>query len=273
MCTINSWHRLYLYFSKIALASLFIFILVFSSTPEAQAQLLIRKKNPNKTKQKNKTTSSFRKGDSRNTNAFNNLSYGFFIGVHSARVMAVPEVLSRDTANVNINPQFTFGFSLGFLANYSFSNRWEIRFQPGAGFYEYNIDYLYRNNATGLDSSITQTVEATMLELPLLLKYRSKMRNGKGMFMTVGVKPAFAISSQQAENEDNIRMGTMDLSIEYGFGFDMNFQYFKFSPEIRFSHGLINRAIKDDNFFANSTSTLNTHTISLILNFGGKDPY
>ena len=34
--------------------------------------------------------------------------------------------------------------------------------------------------------------------------------------------------------------GTMDFAIEYGIGFEQFFEFFKFAPELRFSHGLVN---------------------------------
>jgi hypothetical protein len=64
---------------------------------------------------------------------------------------------------------------------------------------------------------------------------------------------------------------TADLSLEYGFGLERFFQFFKFTPEIRFSHGLTNLYIKPTSaasapiYF--QMNNMKTHTVTLIFNF------
>ena len=59
-----------------------------------------------------------------------------------------------------------------------------------------------------------------------------------------------------------------DLTVEYGVGFEQFFEFFKFAPEIRFSHGLVNLFEPVQGNAANiGIQKLRTHTITLYLTF------
>jgi hypothetical protein len=60
-----------------------------------------------------------------------------------------------------------------------------------------------------------------------------------------------------------------DLALEMGLGFDLYFRYFKFSPEIRFSHGMMNLHQEgySDNRMAGAISDIRRKSITVYLNF------
>ena len=68
---------------------------------------------------------------------------------------------------------------------------------------------------------------------------------------------------------DDIVLTGKDLALELGMGFDLYFKYFKFSPEIRFSHGLNNlyRAKTTDPQIASAISEIRKKSITIYLNF------
>ena len=54
---------------------------------------------------------------------------------------------------------------------------------------------------------------------------------------------SFSIGKQYKiddEGQELVKLNNHDLMIEGGFGIDFYLQYFKFSPQIKLSHGLIN---------------------------------
>jgi hypothetical protein len=88
------------------------------------------------------------------------------------------------------------------------------------------------------------------------------------MYVLGGVRPGIEVGAKRKElGDDRLRSKTLDFQVEYGFGFDFYYPLFKLSPEIRFSHGLINMRNKDPNIFAQSIQRMNTHTITLYFNF------
>ena len=88
------------------------------------------------------------------------------------------------------------------------------------------------------------------------------------MYMLAGIKPGLEVGSKKNEiQNDRLRSTTFDFSFEYGFGFDFYYPLFKFSPEIRFSHGIVNLCNADPNAYSQSIKKMYTHTVTLYFNF------
>lgn len=86
--------------------------------------------------------------------------------------------------------------------------------------------------------------------------------------MIGGLKPGIEVGARKRERRnDQLRTQSLDLSIDYGFGLDIYYPLFKFSPELRFSLGLSNLFNEDDNIFSNSIDGLSTYTVTLYLLF------
>ena len=73
---------------------------------------------------------------------------------------------------------------------------------------------------------------------------------------------------EEADIEPIVTTGR-DVTLDLGIGFDMYFKYFKFSPEIRFSHGLMNlyRPETTDPRFRDLISEIRRKSITLYLHF------
>ena len=219
-------------------------------------------------------------------------SYGFFLGTHTAsyQLKYSPEFLNpANTANNAIHsifPKYTPGFSLGFIGILRFHDQVNLIFTPKIGFYEYKVDVNYfdgasanypNNNTTGPTTPITSlgyrteelVNEATQVELPLVFKYRSMRFNNTRMYFIGGGSYLFNTKSQEEINLDPIVTAGRDFTVEAGMGFEIYFKYFKFAPEIRFSHGLNNLYLADKNApeIRDAISSLRRKGISIILNF------
>jgi hypothetical protein len=218
-------------------------------------------------------------------------SYGFFLSTHTAsyQLKYSPEFLNpANTANNAIHsifPKYTPGFSLGFIGILRFHDQVNLIFTPKIGFYEYKVDVNYFDgasanypgNATGSNTAITSlgyrteelVNEATQVELPLVFKYRSMRFNNTRMYFIGGGSYLFNTKSQEEINLDPIVTAGRDFTVEAGMGFEIYFKYFKFAPEIRFSHGLNNLYLADKNApeIRDAISSLRRKSISIILNF------
>ena len=85
--------------------------------------------------------------------------------------------------------------------------------------------------------------------------------------MIGGVKPAFEASGKKDKTKAELELKETNLSIEAGFGFDLYYPLFKFSPEIRFSHGLIDVLGNTKNEFGQPLTRVNTNTITVYFLF------
>jgi hypothetical protein len=168
-------------------------------------------------------------------------------------------------ANAIISP----GFGVGFIGDIRLGNPstpFHLRFAPGLNFLTRRVEFTSAG-AGQADTIRTQEVGTTQLELPLLLKYQSNRRRNTRFYMIGGIKPSFAVTQRQNTPTINqISVVRDDLMLEYGVGLDLFYPYFKFGPEIRFSHGLRNVLSPRDNRYSNSLQSLRTNTVTLYLN-------
>jgi hypothetical protein len=187
------------------------------------------------------------------------LSYGFFLAGHTATYQIKYSEAFFDPTNAannqvySIFPKYTPGFSLGFIGILKFHDQVNLLFMPKISFYEYRTDVNYfvppTQNVPGNDNNPGNNLgyrteelvnEVTMVELPLLFKYRSQRFNNTRMYFIGGGSYQFRTKGQDEANLDPIVTRGQDFTLEMGMGFEIYFKYFKFAPEIRFSHGLNN---------------------------------
>jgi hypothetical protein len=251
MQTTHFWHQLYLCRTKVIVLSILLLFFVAKSNAQGYFGL----------------TNNSGSDDKRT-------SYGFFLGAHTASYQLrysekflVPTNAATQAIH-SIFPKFTPGFSLGFIGIYRFHDQVNLIFTPKIGFYEYKVDV--NNFAT--DSTITSVEyvnEATQVELPLLFKYRSMRFNNTRMFFLGGGSYVFNTKSQAEINLDPIVTAKRDFTVEVGMGFEIYFKYFKFAPEIRFSHGINNLYVADKSApeIRDAISSLRRKGVTILLNF------
>ncbi|MEP2773440.1 MAG: porin family protein [Fulvivirga sp.] len=244
MQTTNFWHKLNIHWSKIAVTGL---IILLGST-HALSQRRIEQNNPNY------------------DNRF--LSYGFLLGVHTSsyQIKYSDRFTSPELDDLYaINPEWSAGFTLGFIVNLNLADFLDFRLLPQVSFYEHLLVYERLDNP-----NINELVETTVVEFPLLLKYKSERRGNFRMYFVGGVKPGLEASGKNDIDEisdKNIDIKAVNVSADVGFGLDIYYPLFKFSPEIRFSKGITNMLGSEDNFFGEGIDRLNTNTITLYLLF------
>jgi hypothetical protein len=205
----------------------------------------------------------------RNNPEFDNrkITYGFMIGIHTSayQLKYSDQFVTQNFDTVHsVQGSFASGFSLGFLVNYRFNDVLDLRVMPKAGFYNHKLTYYYTDGTTK-----QQLVETTMVEFPVLLKYKSMRRGNVRMYMIGGFTPAIEASGKNdvQSTTANLDIRSMNLSLDAGLGFDFYFPLFKLSQEIRFSRGLVNMLGSDPSIYSAPIKYLNTNTISVYFIF------
>lgn len=195
------------------------------------------------------------------------LHYGFTIGVHSSsfQLKYDDQFVTNEFDTVHsIQPQGSFGFSLGFLSDFRLHDQVNFRTQVRVAFSEYKTTF-FRTNA----NPDVQTIEATYIEIPLMLKYKSERHKNFRVYVLGGVVPGIEASGKKRKerSENKLLIAGSNIAAEFGLGMDMYFPLFKFSPEVRFSKGLIN-VLKEDKFgYSDGIQKLSTNVVSLYFNF------
>ena len=241
---VNVWNKLYLHrYKVIAIAVLMLCALQI----QAQKTRWVEKNNPNYDNRK--------------------LTYGFLIGIHSSiyQIKYSDKFVTPALDTVSaVLPSWSSGFSLGFIVNYRLTEFLDLRLTPEVAFYENKVRYQFTN-----DPPVDETVENTIVEFPILLKYKSERRGNIRMYMVGGVKPGIEASGKKNvdQTKPTLEIKETHLNLEAGFGFDLYYPLFKFSPEIRFSRGLLNMLGNTTNEFGQPLQRVNTNTITLYLLF------
>ncbi len=196
------------------------------------------------------------------------LTYGFLIGIHSSSFQikysdyfVTPHL---DTLSA-VLPSWSQGFSLGFIMNYRLAEFFDLRLIPiEVAFYENTLRYQLTNGPP-----IDESVESTLVEFSMLLKYKSERRGNVRMYMIGGVKPGIEASGKKNDDQTkpSLEVKRTHLNLEAGFGFDLYYPLFKFSPELRFSRGIVDVLDNRVNEFGQPLRRVNTNTITLYLLF------
>ena len=150
----------------------------------------------------------------------------------------------------------SMGFQIQAVSAARLTDNLELRFLPGVAFGQRNLSFYDDNGLYGK----VQRLESSYVELPWLLKYKSKRVNNYRAFLVSGLNPRFDLAKTYREN-DGIYMDLKlnDLCYELGGGYDFYFPYFKLSIELRGSWGMfnvLNRRITPQPEFQNAIEKL-----------------
>jgi len=236
------WYKFHLHRHKIILI-LALFVCALAS--EAQEKRWVQRNNPNYDNKK--------------------LTYGFLIALHTSIYQinySDPFITQNFDTVHSVNPSWSSGFSLGFIVNYRLSEFLDLRLTPEVAFYEQKVRYQFTD-----ETFEDALVENTMVEFPILLKYKSERRGNIRMYMIGGIKPGIEASGKKDKTKAELEVKGSNLSLEAGFGFDLYYPLFKFSPEIRFSRGIIDILGNRNNDFGQPLQRVNTNTITVYFLF------
>lgn len=168
----------------------------------------------------------------------------------------------------SISSKNTPGFAVGFLTRYRLTEHLEARVTPSLVFADRTVRYNYANP----DEDITKSVQTTTVDFPLQLKLKSDRIGNMRAYLVGGLKYSGIIGSKtDAANTTPMERSLKNVSgyssYEAGFGFDIYFEYFKLSPEIKLSNSFGNILMTENTPFAAPINKLSLHTFMFSLYF------
>ena len=200
---------------------------------------------------------------------FKKIHFGFTLGINSLNfnINKNNDFLTNDTL-LTLLAEDQKGFNLGIVSNLRLGRYTDLRFIPTLVFGERILNFRFndQSNLTLKDKRI----ESTLIDFPISLKYKSARYNNFRTYVICGVKYSLDIASQSEiddEGQEIVKLNNHDLMIEGGFGIDFYLQYFKFSPQIKLSHGIINILSKDNTVYTETINNLKTSSWMLSFTF------
>lgn len=162
------------------------------------------------------------------------------------------------------------GFGIGFVSDLYLTPHVNLRFTPVFVFADRIIDYEFNDGASydrkGIQSPegfTRRTVSSTMFEFPLGFKIKSDRKNNFRAYLLAGAKYGVDIASKKkADDEGEIAINKLlknnknILSYEVGIGFDLYFEFFKLSPEIKLSNSVNSVLRREDHPYASPLEKL-----------------
>ncbi|NBU80260.1 MAG: PorT family protein [Flavobacteriaceae bacterium] len=137
------------------------------------------------------------------------------------------------------------GFNVGLVGVLRLQEFIELRFEPGLYYASRTLTYSqFSNERDGV-----REVKATYIDFPLMLKFSSLRTGNIRPYLLGGLSSTLNLSSNSKSKDDNLeqkfRVKPWTQNYTLGFGIDLYFEYFKFSPSIRGVFGLKDELIRD----------------------------
>ena len=160
------------------------------------------------------------------------------------------------------------GFFIGVIGNLKLGQYFDFRTVPTFAFAERNIEY--KPLVSGPQD--IEKIESVFFEFPFMVRFKSQPYKDKRLFVIAGVKYSYdlANNSRTRQSEDLIRISPHDFQFETGVGLQIFLPYFILSPQIKYSQGLSNILIYNEELEkANVLEHIISRAFTISLNFEG----
>lgn len=189
--------------------------------------------------------------------------WGYYLGMNSADFK-----FDYNSPTQDIEVSSGMGFNVGLIGNLRITNHLDFRFEPGLFITQRNLTYPLIEDP--LDR--LREVRSTYIHLPFLLKFSSQRVGNVKPYLIGGLSTSLNLSSNASILEDNengrFRMTKWSNFYEVGFGIDIYFEYFKFSPSIRGVFSTKDELIRDNDPNSQWTGNIgNMQTRGFFINF------
>ena len=193
---------------------------------------------------------------------FKKLHFGFTLGINELNfnIKKNSSTITNDTL-LTLLSNSQKGFNLGIVSNLRIGKFFDLRFIPTLVFGERNLNYGFIDR-NGVSDKRVKKIESTLIDFPIYIKYKSARYNNFRTYLIGGLKYSIDVASQDKINDEGqeiVKLKKNDLMGEIGFGFDFYLEYFKFSPQIKISHGILNLLSEDETVYTQTINHLSTN--------------
>ncbi len=176
---------------------------------------------------------------------FKRFQFGFNVGMNVMDFGIKPSMLGQDGVVYEAEVSSLMpGFTVGLIGAVRLGEYFSLRLMPGLNLGERTLSYV--NNKT--DDVFKTTIKSTTITVPLHFKYSSVRINNVRPYLLAGGGVLFDLAHDKSKP---VLLNYVDYFVEFGVGCTFYFQYFRFSPEIRFALGFDNILTPWDERLAN----------------------
>lgn len=194
------------------------------------------------------------------------IHFGFTLSTNSGRLLIDMKPDFQNDTIRNVTSKNFPGIGLGAITNVRLGEYWDIRLMaPVISFVQRNLVYDFPSGSKEVK------VESAYCDGSLLIKYKSDRRKNTRLYVIGGGRVSYDFASTVKKNRglQNPVVSLVPLTYgwEAGFGLDMYFEYFKFSPEIKICNTFGNAMYRDGYIFTNVIENISPQLIQFSLHF------
>ena len=200
--------------------------------------------------------------------------FGFSLGINLMDFAVTPSLTEIDGEVYQVRSSALMpGFSVGAIGDMRLGRHLNLRTIPTLHFGQHILTY--KPESAGADSDPTHRTDVVSIPIsvPFYLKfsadremnYRPYIIGGGGVYLDLG-----------RNQEQSILLKPFDCFVEFGFGCDIYFSFFKLAPELKFAIGFNNMltpledrniADPDEWLYTQAISKLTTRMLTLTFHF------
>jgi hypothetical protein len=176
------------------------------------------------------------------------IHFGFSLGLNSMdyRIKQSKSAYGKVFVDVkDLSP----GINIHAIGNLRLAKNFDLRMLPGISFGERFISFKNLYNDTAIyDNNNAYKAQSSYLELPILIKYKSKRINNFRPYLIGGgnIRYDLAVKKEYDYKDQLLMIKPLDFYAEIGVGSDFYLAYFKLGVELKFSIGLTNILLRSD---------------------------
>ncbi|MEY4968354.1 MAG: hypothetical protein RLZZ261_125, partial [Bacteroidota bacterium] len=181
---------------------------------------------------------------------------------------AVQHAPTWPTGIYHVVPQSSPGYLVGIISDVRLSPFLNLRVNPTyvAGERTLLIDGVDR--ATGVRDWYTRRVESSLVRLPVELKWKSARIGNHRWFVLGALHTTYDLGSKAKVVDDRLfKLQPVDYGFDLALGTDLYFEFFKLSPQLRWSFGLGNLHVQDDTKLSESLPVVHHRSRDYVFTF------
>tara|TARA_B110000305_G_scaffold158842_1_gene175631 strand:+ start:5288 stop:5998 length:711 start_codon:yes stop_codon:yes gene_type:complete len=177
--------------------------------------------------------------------------FGFMLGVNNTDFTVYQNPNAYEQFGlVSVKNESQPGGQLGILTSLKLGTPLlRLRFMPGLSFQERTLIYSSLDSSNFPKGESEERINSTCLDFPLSFVFRTKRFNNFAAYALFGGQYSIDLQSQQNASQNFIdpfiKLNRFDIQGQLGVGIDVFAPFFKFSIEVKYSHGVKSSFIQD----------------------------
>lgn len=184
-----------------------------------------------------------------------------------------PDLAVDSSMMLAITSDPTFGFSVGIVGDMMLGKYFNLRFIPSLSFGERYLNYTVLGWDDGEEKiiDIRKNIASGMVDLPIILKYKSKRHNNMRMYVLAGFQYSIDLASNARRKEVNkieqVKLEKNDIYFVAGVGADFYNPWFKFGIELKMNYGFLDMLTRENTIYTQSIDKLTSKIFVLAMTF------